>query len=92
MPGLFSSLAALSGTIGTAALVGGGATAATAMSQPKKEKLPPMPTAPTPTDAKETARLEGEKLRRIRAMAGGKTILTSEGMGTGSGLKTLLGS
>ena len=46
--------------------------------------------APVPGDEKEQARRTLEKKRRIRALAGGKTILTSEGPPTGG--KTLLGS
>ena len=88
-----TTLATATGVAATAGLAAGGVAGAGALMKKEKKTEPlAMPTAPTPTDAKETARLEGEKLRRIRAMSGGKTILTSEGMGTGSGLKTLLGS
>lgn len=54
----------------------------------------PPATAAAPTDAasKKTAAEEIARLRRMRAMAGGKTLLTSEGMGSGTGGKTLLGS
>jgi len=89
--GVVTSLVA--GTIGTAALMAGGAAAA-GMAMANKPKKPTLLSydMPTPASAAEAARLEADKLRRIRAMAGGRTILTSEGMGQGTGLKTLLGS
>ena len=55
-------------------------------------KIPSLPSAPTESDAKGKAAEEMARMRRMRAMAGGKTILTSEGMGEGTGGKTLLGS
>jgi len=51
--------------------------------------LPPTPSAP---NAKAAAAEEMKRLRKMRSMASGKTILTSEGMGEGTGGKTLLGS
>ena len=55
-----------------------------------QESLLQGPDAPVPGDEKEKSRLALEKKRRIRALAGGKTILTSEGPPAGGG-KTLLG-
>lgn len=61
--------------------------------QEMMDKLLAGPEAPTPEDAKEKARLATEKQRRIRALAGGKTILSSSGPTLSSGAgKTLLGS
>ena len=54
----------------------------------KPPALPPTPSAP---NAKAAAAEEMARLRRMRSMAGGKTILTAEGMGKGTGAKTLLG-
>lgn len=84
-----TALATLAAIAGTTA-VGGGIVAGVSGMKPKKPIIPSILAAPTPTSAEEVARAEVEKMRRIRAMSGGKTILTSEGMGTGG--KTLLGS
>ena len=58
------------------------------------EKLTAGPAAPTPDDSKEKARLEIERQKRIKALAGGKTILSSEGptLSPNTGAKTLLGA
>jgi len=54
--------------------------------------LPALLSAPTPKKAEDLAKAEIEKQKRIRALAGGKTILASEGptLSAGAG-KTLLG-
>ena len=54
----------------------------------------PMPAAPTPEDANAKAKEAADKKRRMRLLAGGKTLLDEgnvSGGGTG-GAKTLLGS
>jgi hypothetical protein len=92
-------LAANAGTIGTAALIGGGVAGGIAManSAPKGSAstpaIVPLPSAPTPVAAQESAQAQVEKMRRMKAIAGGKTLLTSEApvLG-GTGGKTLLGS
>lgn len=91
---IFSTLAASAGTIGTAVLLGGGgaATAAAMSHKPKMPLMSPSTPAPTPASSAEVAQREVEKIRRMRAMSGGKTILTSEGIGSTGGGKTLLGS
>jgi hypothetical protein len=55
--------------------------------------IPTLAPAPTAENAEDKAKAEIEKQRRMRALAGGKTILTSEGpvLSSGGG-KTLLGS
>ena len=53
---------------------------------------PPTPAAPTDADAKARAAEEVKRMKRMRAMAGGQTILTSEAPSLGGGGKTLLGS
>lgn len=54
---------------------------------------PVIPSAPTPEAASATAQTSVEKLKRIRALSGGKTLLTSEAPTLSSGAgKTLLGS
>lgn len=98
--------AILATTIGAAAVgvAGYGAYAAgSAMSRgqessaPSVAPIPPAPAltpAPTPEAADNSAQAAVEKMRRIRALAGGKTLLTSESpilSGT-TGAKTLLGS
>lgn len=57
----------------------------------------PLPAAPTPEDAAGAAAAELEKKRRMRALAGGQTILASNAKPTlegtvGTAPKTLLGS
>lgn len=55
--------------------------------------LPELPAAPTPEDAEAKAREEAERQKRIRLLAGGKTILASEGpILSSSAGKTLLGA
>lgn len=53
---------------------------------------PATPAAPTATDAKATAAEELARQRRMRALAGGKTLLTSESPTLGGSGKSLLGS
>ena len=64
-----------------------------------KKKVEPVATTPspsavvpTPEDAEKKARSEIERRRRIRALAGGDTMLTAESPLGGSEAKTLLGS
>jgi hypothetical protein len=53
----------------------------------------PLPPAPTSDDSKAKAAEEIARMKRMRAMAGGKTILTTDApVLSGSGGKTLLGS
>ena len=54
--------------------------------------LPALLSAPAPQKAEDLAKAEIERQKRIRALAGGKTILASEGptLSAGAG-KTLLG-
>ena len=55
----------------------------------ERRTLPaPLPGVPKPEDAEAKARSELAKRRRIIALSGGKTLLTSE---TAIGQKTLLG-
>jgi hypothetical protein len=55
---------------------------------------PVLPPAPTADDSKAKAAEEIARMKRMRAMAGGKTILTSEApvLTSGGSGKTLLGS
>jgi len=55
--------------------------------------IPTLAPAPTPEKAEDLAKIEIEKQRRMRALAGGKTILAEGGptLTEGAG-KTLLGS
>jgi hypothetical protein len=88
-----ATLAGATGMAATAGIAAGGIAGANALAnsnKPKENKLGAMPAAPTPVDAAQVAKEETDRLRRMRAMSGGKTILTSEGMGSGTG-KTLLG-
>ena len=114
MPAIFPVLAYYAGTIGTTALLAGGATAAgMSMSANAKadteaknaandqagavrgmiDTLNQPITAPTPANAGEAARLAAEKQRRIRALAGGQTLLATgtPALSSGGG-KTLLGA
>ena len=53
----------------------------------------PMPAAPTPEDANAKAKEAADKKRRMRLLAGGKTLLDEGGVDGGTGgAKTLLGS
>ena len=59
------------------------------------EKLTAGPAAPTPDDSKEKAKAEMDKQKRIKQLAGGKTLLSSESpilSSTTTGSKTLLGA
>lgn len=59
------------------------------------EKLTAKPAAPTPDDSKEKAKAEMERQKRIKQLAGGKTLLSSEAptlSSTTTGSKTLLGA
>jgi hypothetical protein len=94
-------LAANAGVLGTATLVGGGVAGGMALansmskgeSTPSAPAIAPLPSAPTPVAAQESAQALVEKQRRMRALAGGKTLLTTESpvLG-GTGGKTLLGA
>jgi len=53
---------------------------------------PAMEAAPTPENAKDVAAEEVKRQRRIRALAGGNTLLTQEGATGGGQGKSLLGS
>ncbi len=55
--------------------------------------IPDIDPSPTPEKSQELARVEMEKQKRIRALAGGQTLLASEGplLSSAAG-KTLLGS
>ena len=104
MPLIFSTLAAAAGTIGTGTLLaGGGAVAAKGAAGAKKEAQKKKETllaakgegikagefaAGAPGRAKEAARAETDRLRRLRALSGGRTILTST---PGVAGKTVLG-
>lgn len=84
----------IAGTIGTAALLGGGTAAAvSAMSQkPKTPDEIAKPDVPTVESAEDKAKKETEKKRKIIARTGGKTILASQyGGATDTATKTLLG-
>jgi len=48
--------------------------------------------APTPGGAQAAAKKEMDRKRRMASLAGGKTLLTSEGTPTATGGKSLLGS
>jgi len=96
MPAIFSTLAAGAGTIGTAVLGGLGTGAATksVKDAKKRAKIPvsdPL-RGPEVKDAKELAKEEEKRMRRIRRLAGGETILTGGEVGSSDGGKTLLGS
>lgn len=91
----------VAGTIGTAALGGLGAWgAASALSNTGKQSnasmpaMAPAPVSPNPAAAEESAIRAVELKRKMRALSGGKTLLTQSGyaVGTGAGQKTLLGS
>ena len=60
--------------------------------QERLDKLLQPEPAPTPEDAEGRAREAEIKKKRLRSLAGGKTLLTSEAPTLGSGGKTLLGS
>jgi hypothetical protein len=103
-----ATLATIAGTIGTLAIGGGAAIAAPGVSrsmdvaakkrkqlasEDEKKRAVLLAGIPQPGDAQAKARSEIEKRRRITALAGGKTLLTTEtGIGTGPGGKTLLGA
>lgn len=117
---IFSTLAAMAGTIGTAALLGAGGTAAgmalsgaakeatsqanaandiavTQQRQIEEEKAAiaeqTKQAAEAPAKAADAARSAVEKRKRIIALSGGKTLLSSEGyLGGGTPAKTLLGA
>ena len=81
------------------AALGGAALGATALSQGKKKETPSvpqitqMPNAPTPVAAQESAQSAMDAKKRMRALAGGKTLLTSDSpILSSTGGKTLLGS
>ena len=57
-----------------------------------QDKLMTGAESPDPNDAKRKAKKKEDKRRRMIALAGGKTILSSEGSPTESETKTLLGS
>lgn len=94
--------AGLLGLLGAAALVGGSVAGGMAIANSGKSDspqvgpapvLPNLPNAPTPTTAAESAQAAVEKQKRMRALAGGKTLLTSESPTLSSGAgKSLLGS
>lgn len=56
--------------------------------------IPAIPAAPTPEGASESAKAATEKMKRMRALAGGKTLLASAGpaLSSTTGSKSLLGS
>ena len=93
-------MAAFSTILGALTIAGGLAYGAYAMGgggekpkEPPKPELPPMASAPTPETADTAAKDAEVKRRRMRALSGGKTILTSEGAASSGGAgKTLLGS
>ncbi len=101
--------ATVAGTIGVIALAAGGTAVAVSASKAaaKEERTAEeirasekrvaadklKAIAKAPGEAKAKAQSEIERKRRIRALAGGKTILTTEtALGEGAGTKTLLGS
>ena len=100
-------MAALSTTLGVAAIAGGLGMGAYAMGQNQgkskfgdlirqvlpKDQAQPLQ-APTPESSEEAARQEMTLKKRMRALSGGKTLLTQEGYstGAGTGAKTLLGA
>lgn len=53
---------------------------------------PPLPAVPEEKDAKGKAAEELARLKRMRMLAGGRTLLTSEGPTLGGTGKTLLGA
>ena len=59
--------------------------------QERLDKLSQAPPAPTPEDAQAKAKEAEAKKRRLRSLAGGKTLLTSETPTLGGGGRTLLG-
>ena len=99
----------VAGTIGLIALAAGGTAAAVGVAGAgaKKERTAEeirasekrasidrlKAVAKAPESAQAKAQSEIERKRRIRALAGGKTILTTEtALGEGAGTKTLLGT
>ena len=81
-----------------AAIVTAGATVYGAVSsaQNRTPKPQDLPAAPSPVDAAAKAKEEADRQRRIRALSGGNTILTSDTLGssaatTNTAPKTLLG-
>ena len=93
-----SAIAGIATVIGAGALIGGGmALAGAGKKAPSptpapKPVIPPIPPAPTPEKAEDKAREEAARQKRMRALSGGKTLLTSEApvLSSGAG-KTLLG-
>ena len=87
----------------TLLLAGAGAAAAGAMGAfgggekppeaPAAPEIPAAAAAPTPGDANAAAKAEMERIRKMRALSGGQTLLTKEApmLASGTG-KTLLGS
>lgn len=59
---------------------------------PKAPAMPQAGAAPTPGDAKAKAKEEMDRRKRLAALSGGKTILTSAGTPAGTSGKTLLGA
>ena len=47
---------------------------------------------PKPADAESSAKAEADRMKRIRQLSGGKTILTTETLANSSGQRTLLGA
>ena len=94
MPAIISTLAGAAGAIGTGALMGAGGTAVAAgMSEDKKKKQKEKESllamkgeagkaqkyaAGAPDRAKQAAKDEEARQRRIRALAGGQTLLSSD--------------
>ena len=93
-----AAVAALAAVAGTAAVGVGAAKGISELSKkPKKESaqrpLSSLTAVPKPEDAEAKARSEITRRKRILALSGGKTILTSETVpGEGFGGKTLLGA
>ena len=101
--GLTTAAAFGGGLLATAATAGGLYAAGSAMSGGDKDtpqvgatpQLPDLTPAPTTEQAKATAAEEIAKQKRMRALSGGKTLLSSEApilTAGGSSNKTLLGS
>lgn len=69
----------------------GEAEQAARVQEEKLKELSKPTLTPTPGDAGEQAREAEQKKRRLRSLAGGKTLLSSEPPTLGGGGKTLLG-
>lgn len=85
--------AAATGAAGYGAYKGVEALTSSKPAQTTTPQITQMPNAPTPASAEESAQQALETKRRMRALSGGKTLLTSDSpILSSTGGKTLLGS